>query len=304
MFINTLLKMNSQELKKFVLENPKLVSMKPSVSYPGLFSLKYKKSVFFNDLWNRYTEECRGTIVTEDFDLVTYPFQKIYNYGIEARAPRLALDTPVKAFRKINGFMLAATRYQDNVLLSTTGSTDSSYVNMGRELIDPEKFRNVINRESVARTYLFEIVHPLDPHIIKETPGAYYLGFRDNAWGSKISTANLKELADQFGVYAPEEVETTLSDLQDEVKKCQHEGYVFYTATGIGAKIKSPYYLTLKWMARNPRTDKLLTEEFRRKIDEEYYGLLDHIRANIGEYTDLSEQERLEFARKYFLNKD
>ncbi len=52
-------------------------------------------------------------------------------------------------------------------------------------------------------------------------------------------------------------------------------------------------------MSRNPRTDKLLTKEFKEQIDEEYYVMLDHIRANIVEFTALDEQGRLAWIRKY-----
>jgi hypothetical protein len=83
------------------------------------------------------------------------------------------------------------------------------------------------------------------------------------------------------------------------VKTVKHEGFVFYDENGVGAKIKSPYYLTAKWVARNPRTDKLLTKEFREQIDEEYYPLLEHIRENIVEYTALDEQARLVWVRNF-----
>jgi hypothetical protein len=84
-------------------------------------------------------------------------------------------------------------------------------------------------------------------------------------------------------------------------KTCKHEGYVFYTADGVSAKIKSPYYLTSKWVARNPRTDKLvdMNKDIKHQLDEEYYPLVDAIRANIVEYTAMDEQARLGWVRNY-----
>ena len=96
---------DSTSMKTFVLSNPNLVSMKPTGN--GLFVLKYKKKVFFNDLWNDYLEECRGTIVDADFNVVSRPFTKVYNYGVETRAPKLPDSTLVTAYRKVNGFMVA-----------------------------------------------------------------------------------------------------------------------------------------------------------------------------------------------------
>jgi hypothetical protein len=85
------------------------------------------------------------------------------------------------------------------------------------------------------------------------------------------------------------------------VKECRHEGYVFYTDNKESAKIKSPYYLTSKWVARNPRTDKLVNmqNDIKHNLDEEYYPLVDAIRENIVQYTAMDEQARLAWVRQY-----
>jgi len=78
----------------------------------------------------------------------------------------------------------------------------------------------------------------------------------------------------------------------------RHEGFVFYDEHNVSAKIKSPYYLTSKWVSRNPRTDKLMREDFKQQIDEEYYPLVDAIRENIAAYTAMDEQARLAWVRE------
>jgi hypothetical protein len=94
---------------------------------------------------------------------------------------------------------------------------------------------------------------------------------------------------------------TSMGQLLEEVKAVKHEGYVFYTDDGVSAKIKSPYYLTSKWVARNPRTDKLidLNKDIKHQLDEEYYPLVDAIRENIVQYTAMDEQARLGWVRNY-----
>lgn len=297
--------MFKDELKKFVLENSRLVSMKPAG--PNIFILKYTKRVFYDNLWNEYIEHCRGTIVDEDFNLVSYPFQKIYNYGIEKEAPVLSQDTKVTAFRKVNGFMVSLSWFNGDILVSTTGSTDSDYVTMAREMMLTHmswadwqlRFTKAGLR---GLTVMFECVHPNDPHIITEDPGMYVLAYRENTWNSKIGhdKDTLELLGKVFKCYVPEVCETTVGNLVEQTKKVRHEGFVFYTEDGTSAKIKSPYYLTSKWVARNPRTDKLvdLKKDIKHSIDEEYYGLIDAIRLNIVEYTAMTEQERLEWVRE------
>jgi len=291
--------MFQDELKKYVAESG-LVNMKSAGD--GIYVLKYKKKVFYDNLWNDYISECRGTIVDADFNLIAYPFTKIYNYGIEKAAPVLAENTSVTAFRKVNGFMVACTLYNGKLLVSTTGSTDSDYVSMARELIDEAKYLDLCTRWE-GYTFMFECVHKNDPHIVPEKEGMYILGYRENKWHTPVEhdPFMLMEMSRVLGCFVPESVMTNMARLQQLAKECRHEGYVFYTNDGVSAKIKSPYYLTSKWVARNPRTDKLvdLNKDIKHNIDEEYYPLIDAIRANIVQYTEMDEQARLEWVRNY-----
>ena len=296
--------MFQDELKKYV-ETSGLVNMKPAGE--GIYVLKYKKKVFYDNLWNDYIAECRGSIVDADFNLVSYPFTKIYNYGIEKEAPVLASDTRVTAYRKVNGFMVAMTWHKGDILVSTTGSTDSDYVQMAKDMMKlhgpmSEWQMALADDELEGMTVMFECVDPDDPHIIPEKPGMYVLGYRENVWGSKVGYNNqvLMDLADRFNCYKPEVYETTVGNLVEQTKNVRHEGFVFYTEDGVSAKIKSPYYLTSKWVARNPRTDKLvdLNKDIKHNLDEEYYPLVDKIRANIVEYTAMDEQSRLAWVRE------
>ena len=290
--------MFKDELKEYVMSS-NLINMKEAGN--GMFVLKYKKKVFYDGLWNRFIAECRGSIVDADFNLVTYPFTKIYNYGIEKEAPVLADDVKVTAYRKINGFMVAVTWYNGDILVSTTGSTDSDYVKMARELIKSNLDRYRFTCEAHAGyTFMFECVHRNDPHIIPEKEGMYLLGMRKNEFGSPV----IHEVGSMFLQMAfnslPVEVYyTTVGELKAMVKNVRHEGFVFYTEDGVSSKLKSPYYLTSKWVARNPRTDKLvdLNKDIKHNLDEEYYPLVDAIRANIVDYTAMDEQARLAWVR-------
>lgn len=296
--------MNKLELKKFVEDNPKLVSMKPAGD--GIYVLKYKKAVFYDNLWNEYLEECRGTIVDADFNIVTYPFTKIYNYGVEKNAPVFADNDMVTAYRKVNGFMVALTCHNNDVLVSTTGSTDSDFVGYAREMMLKHMpwadwQMAFANDDMRGMTFMFECVHPSDPHIIPEDAGMYILGYRENELGSKIGhdASVLQDLSIMFKCYKPVGLTATVSEVKTLAKECKHEGFVFYHADGRAAKIKSPYYLVKKFVARNPRTDKLMRPDIKQSLDEEYYPLIDAIQADITAYTALDEQARLGWVRNF-----
>ena len=280
--------------------------MKPAGE--NMFVLKYRKSVFYDNLWDDFLEHCRGTIVDKDFNLVTYPFQKIYNYGIEAKAPVLEDRTVVTSYRKVNGFMVAITCHRGKLLISTTGSTENDYVEYAKEMMETHSSfsdweMTLCNSECQDMTFMFECVHPSDPHIIPEKAGMYLLGYREKTWDSKVGHNYdvMRDLAAELKCFLPERIHITMLELKEEAKKVKHEGFVFYTEDGRSAKIKSPYYLTSKWVARNPRTDKLVNmqADIKKNLDEEYYPLVDAIRANIDEYTAMDEQARLAWVRNF-----
>lgn len=291
--------MNKDEIKEYVLNNPKMVTMRESKEYPGLFVLKYSKRVFYDDLWNRFLEECRGTVIDKDFNVISRPFTKIYNFRVENKSPVLADDVEVDAYRKVNGFMCSVTWHDGDILVSTTGSLDSDFCAMARELINVDVYRAICSANP-RLTFMFECVHRNDPHIIPEQEGMYLIGYRLKEWDSpvKLDSHALAVFGIQFGCLPVQGFRTTVGDLLKIVKNVKHEGFVLHTEDGVAAKIKSPYYLTSKWVARNPRTDKLMSDQIKQQIDEEYYGLIDKIRENIVEYTEMDEQARLAWVRE------
>jgi len=299
--------MFQDDLREFVENNSKLVTMKEVGE--DMYILKYKRKVFFDALWNDYLEECRGTIVDGDFNVISRPFTKIYNYGVEDRSPVFADDEPVTAYRKVNGFMVAMTWYNDDILVSTTGSIDSPFVAYAKEVMLKHQswgdWQTAI-RMNEGATMMFECVHPDDPHIVPEDVGMYFLGWRMNSWDSEMPGRGL-DIAKAWRNFAltccscgyAEAFDTTVGELLELNKTVTHEGFVFYANGGRAAKIKSPFYLVSKFVSRNPRTDKLLTPKAKQIVDEEYFPLIDNIRDNIEEFTALSEQDRLQYVRDF-----
>lgn len=293
--------MNAVDIKEFVLNNPRDVSMKPAGD--NMFILKYKKHVFFKNRWNDILKECRGTIVDSDFNPVQLPFTKIHNFRVESGAPVIDDDEQVIAYRKVNGFMASITHHNGKLLISTTGSTTSDYVKMIEELIPDMDAMEEHCEFYKDYTWLFEACHLNDPHIVPEKAGLYLLAWRKKEWGSKVETDPfaLGCHSQVLGTHQVESYTCTMGEVLEMAKKCQHEGFCVYTADGRATKIKSPYYLTKKWLARNPNTDKIMNDSFLIAIDEEYYNLVFYIRENIEKYTAMDEQARLQYIRE-FLN--
>lgn len=295
--------LTKESLKKFVLENPKMVSMRESESHPGLFVLKYAKRVFYDDLWNDILEETRGLVIDRDFNIVSYPFTKIYNIGVESRAPVFSPDEDVTVFVKVNGFMLSVTSHEGKLLLSTTGSLDSDFVKFGWFFITPWIEASL---ERICRTknltLMFECVHPNDPHIIDEQPGLYFIGYRKKEYGSTVDFYDvteyskiMKEVYDSGVNAAVSGERVKYSSFVQNVKYARNEGYVVYGSNGRVGKIKTKYYLVQKALARK----KDILSLRKDILDEEFYPLYEHLKRLGDTFTSMDEQQRLEYIRKY-----
>lgn len=291
-----------------------LYTLKESKRYPGLFVRKYTKKVFWDNLWHKDPTliESRGHVFNKTGDCVVTPFTKIFNRG--ENGTDIPRDHNCLAVEKINGFMASVTYVPDvdDVVISTTGSLDSDFVDIARKHI-PEHFINelrieapkLIARENKNYTYMFEIVDVNDPHIIPETEGAYLIGVRvvgDNQpyYSTPHYEKYLDVIADEFGMLRPMWYVAQFSSVVETAKVKRTEGFVVYDQDerGKSLKIKTPYYLSMKAMARC----KDIFSLDKRRVDEEFYGVLDHIRNNMNSlwWAGLTEQDKLDFLRDFY----
>ncbi|QNR53826.1 RNA ligase [Pseudomonas phage phiK7A1] len=248
--------------------------------YPnGLSVFKYSREVFYKALWNTdpLLLEARGMVLDAEGNKVIWPFTKVFNYN--ENGTTLHPDTVVIAPRKVNGFMASVTRYHDEILVSTTGTLDSDYVGYAKEMLEPLDLAHV----KAGYTFLFEIVHPVDPHIIEEEFGAYLIGCRRHETGTMATERSLDSAAHLMGAMRPEWIQCTFSELLKINAECKHEGHMVrlrQSETTV-MKLKSPHYLTKKFLMRmgKNKVEYMFNEkeEFLKNTDEEFYGVVNHI---------------------------
>ena len=242
---------------------------------------KYKKTFFFNNLWDSSLLEMRGRVVDSDNNVIVNPFTKIFNYG--ENNTTCPLEAEVLWVEKINGFMGAVTLYKGELLYTTTGSFDSQFTKMLEESIP------YFIAPSDNVTYLFEIVHPNDPHIIREKPGVYLIGCRSLDSLEYNSSLEKEQYLDTLGFKRPKYGLATFADVLEKAKTAQIEGYCVYSSeisSTLGKhnalKIKSPFYLKAKALARG-----------NRALDDDFAVIKKIMPLN------LNEQERLDFIFNY-----
>lgn len=295
-------------IKDFVKNNPDLVSMKESVNYPGLFVLKYRKSVFYKARWNEspFLLECRGQVVDADFNVVCRPFSKIFNYQENDAGYTWNANTYVLVTKKVNGFMATLTNVKGKLIISTTGSLDSDFVGYAHDYL-----KNIT--PSMCKpfsSYMFEIVHPKDPHIVQEKFGAHFLAIVEHNVNHHYKFDNSIQIEDAINNFEPlgifckdeDKIVWKFGELLEHIKTVEHEGYVIINPqTNETLKIKSRYYLFQKFLARvgtKKLIDGIRTGTIKQRIDEEYYEILELVvEYGIDAFSFLEEQERLELLR-------
>lgn len=230
--MNTLLTLEQQAL----LVEKKLA--KASVNEElGLVTFKYARKVMYDYLWDKYPEllECRGhTYDIESGELVLAAPRKTFNYLENNYWRDKTQDTPVAMYKKHNGFMATAGMHNGNIVIGTTGTTNSAFANMAKDYLEIYLPKHKEIQEGF--TYLYEILHENDPHIVDDGVGVKALGRRENSTGEFIAFGDV--------------ISCTLGEAVALAKADRGEGFMLYDQQGNCCKLKTDYYIGKKMLMR------------------------------------------------------
>lgn len=262
---------------------------------------KYAAKVFYDRLWTPELELFRGTVFKGD-KLVVEPMRKVYNYGENGTGLALPLDTPVILDYKVNGFMLNVTCVDGELLFSTTGSLDSPFVELGKNMFYHWLTEDQINgiRLYNDHTFTFEVCSPEDPHIIKEDYGLHLLHI------SNHSLIERNYFANKYGFKYHKIKGCTLGEALELAKLARYEGWMVYDGHGndLLFKLKTTYYLTTKFLMRSVKASDAIYGPNPKEVfkDEEFFKLVEWIKANMTqEFWDAgTDQRRREWIEEFF----
>lgn len=198
----------------------------------------------FADFSNEIVKVCRGIILyRETFDIACYPFDKFNNYT-STLADTIDWKSAVVQ-EKIDGQII---KVWFNKLKKTwmASSNSSIYLN--------DKLNKLFNRAAEKidytkldknKTYIFELVSPLNSIIIKyENTEIYHIGTRDNI--------TQKEENINIGIKKPKIYSIkSLNEAIDTINKMckpgeRYEGFVVVDKNYTRLKVKSQYYFDCK----------------------------------------------------------
>jgi len=301
--------------KDFIRLNKKFVKMKDT-QYNDVFVLKYSPKVFYKYLWEGTYEECRGTLVNSNLDIVSRPYTKIFNHN-EPHAPKFDDDEVCLVSDKINGFMCAVTWHDGVLIVSTTGTTDSDFAKVARKEV-MKVTNEAMFKDYKDYTFIFEVCTKEDKHIIDEDYGVYLLDARKKEWDTPnigLGSANLNVFRLQTKYRNPDNFNESFKrpkqwmyrykDAMSIVKDYKREGFVV-TSLDLKrqVKMKSPFYLTSKWLAKlnNDNIERLLSnpQACKAKIDEEFFPIVDYLNYHLDYYKTLSNFDKAMFVQEFF----
>ncbi len=212
-----------------------------------LWIYNYTHRAQYRELWDEYTERCRGLIVDSSGCILNNPFRKFFNLGETENTKLENLPSEIPIFtEKIDGMLGILYEEGKNVAISTRGAFDSPFAiwatnwirSKGYSLVD---FKN-------GYTYLFDIVYPGNKIIVdyKGRAELVLLAVRNNFSDEELD--HIKE-AQRLGLsyakeYSFEKVEDAVRHL-DGIKASEFEGFVCKYTNGFRIKIKSIDYIRL-----------------------------------------------------------
>ena len=218
-----------------------------------LSTFKYARKAMFNYLWDKHPEllECRGhTYDNTNGKLVVAAPTKTFNYLENGTWKAVDTNIKVKAYKKYNGFMAALSVYEGEVIVSTTGTTTSDYAKLARQEIFKQWEEDKVLKWPEGYTWLFEICHKSDPHIVKEKQAAYYLG------GRSVDGSNFQP------VFTDSKSFMQIKTLRDAIEYCKTdkgEGFMLYDEAGNCCKLKTDYYVGKKKLMRMSKSKTVAT---------------------------------------------
>lgn len=296
-------------LNRLVASKHAFVSRDPS----GLFkTFKYSKSTFWNNGWDAspLLLKARGLVMDYAGNIVSHPFDKVFNYLENGTGKDLDDATPVVATDKLNGFLGVISGHplkKGELLVHTQGSFESDFVTYIRDHLSPTpkgQIQKYLSRVDV--TLMFEVLHASDPHIIEyesDMMGLHLIGVRgkgqfDEAWDE----ARVDGAAAEMGLRRPNWSRMTFGAVRQMVRTTRTEGVMVRADTPnqeFLLKIKSPFYLSTKFFSRMgvARQKHLFGNpmSFKKTVDEEFYVLVDTLtqKYTLDAFLDLGEDEKL-----------
>ncbi len=203
-----------------------------------LYIYNYTNSAQYDQVWNEVTLQCRGLILDPEYNYISRPFAKFFNF--EERADQVLPDESYEVYEKLDGSLGITYWVDDMPYISTRGSFTSHQAEEATIMLHG-KYSHAISRLNRDYTYLFEIIYPQN-RIVVDYGSEYQLvllAIIDTKTGFDLP---LKDI----GFPIVQEVKDVVHIDELRHKQIENkEGYVVKYKSGLRIKVKFEEYVRL-----------------------------------------------------------
>lgn len=212
------------------------------LKYTKQFEINSRNAEHYQACWTPLMKSLRGIVLTEDYHIVSRPFDKFFNIEDEYyQVP----EGPFQIFDKVDGSMIVVSLWNGHMIINTLGSFESEQAIRAKELLQTQ-YAAYIDLFQEGRTYMFEIVYPENQIVIKyDTPQLILLGINDTLSGQSISLDSFKTWPDQCEQYHFQTIEDVLEEIKQNQFKNKEGFVIFWPEKNYRIKFKYSEYFRL-----------------------------------------------------------
>jgi len=254
-----------------------------------IYSYNYSKSCSLEGMWNAATLQCRGVIVDKDYNILSRPFEKFFNYE-ELTDKSIVPPGKATAWDKLDGSLGIVYWIDDVPYIATRGSFVSEQAEHATKILHT-KYRDAWDYLRIIRkmgyTALFEIIYPENRIVVNygDMDDIVLIAIINNEVDGKEL-----DIRDYFDVFTIPTCYGEFADwlnIRNVISGENREGFVLAFPNGFRMKMKyEDYfrlhrlrtYLTKKHIFEFIETDRLNElEEMKGQFDEEIRISIDKI---------------------------
>lgn len=203
----------------------------------------YTPAAQYERMWNPATLAARGLVLDLDGELVARPLPKFFN--LEEVGPTALPAEPFRVYEKVDGSLLIATRYTDELVTATRGSFTSPQAAVGRELA-----RDLADRFDDGITYLFEVIYPSNRIVCDygDERKLVLLAAIETGTGYELLPHEIDLPVEKAEEHTPDVVDVTTGAAEERPNR---EGFVLLFSSGVRVKVKHEEYKRLHRVLTN-----------------------------------------------------
>ena len=210
-----------------------------------IYIYNYSKSCAIEGVWNEATLQCRGVIVDKDYNILSRPFDKFFNYE-EIEDKSSIHGGAARAYEKIDGSLGITYWIGDTPYIATRGSFNSDQAVHATNILHT-KYKDCfpLMRSLKDYTFLFEIVYPENRIVVdyKGLDDIILLAIKNNEHPE--DEYPIEYFTKSFNVVKCYGTFDNWLNIREEIAGDNREGFVLLFKNGYRLKLKYEDYFRL-----------------------------------------------------------